>query len=265
MLNKSIGFIGCGKMASALISCIYNKKLSKSMIVSDRNNTKLKNVKKQFKIKTTKDSREVVKSSDMVFICVKPYDIDDVLEKIKYIVKNQLVVSIAAGIKISHLEKKLKNKRVIRVMPNINCLVGEMAAGFSAGKYATKEDINEISKILNSAGLAFFVKEDLLDIVGAISGSGPAFFAYFINAFVESGVKQGLPKEVAFKLASQTALGTGKLLMKKNLSPDEVIAMVASKKGITIEGLKILKKHNVKNILIKTINAAVRRSKELGK
>ena len=218
-----------------------------------------------FKIKTTTDNKEAARNSDIVFICVKPQDIDAVLDEIKDVVKNQLIVSIAAGIRLKHLENKLKNKRIIRVMPNINCIAGEMAAGFSAGKYATKEDIKNVSGILNSAGIAFFMKEDLLDAVTGISGSGPAFFAYFIDAFVKAGVKNGLPRETAFKLACQTALGTGRLLMEKNLSPDKLIAMVASKKGTTVAGLDVLKKHKAKNILIKTIDAAVKRSKELGR
>ena len=150
MLQKSIGFIGMGKMATALISCIYNKKIAESIVASSTNIKNLRNIKKQFKIKITKDNKKVVKSSDIVFICVKPQDIGIVLSEIKNTVKNQLIVSIAAGIKLKHIEGTLKNKRVIRVMPNINCLVGEMAAGFSAGRYATKEDISEISKILNS-------------------------------------------------------------------------------------------------------------------
>ena len=264
-MKKSISFIGTGKMATALISCIYDKNIAKSIIASNKNSKNLVNIKKQFKIKTTKDNKECVKSSDIVFICVKPQDIDEVLEEIKDTVSNQLIVSIAAGIKIKHIESKLGNKRVIRVMPNINCLVGEMAAGFSAGKYATKEDVNEISEILNSAGIAFLLKEYLLDTVGAISGSGPAFFAYFIKAFEEAGIKNGLQRNIALKLAAQTALGTGKLIVKKNFSPEELIAMVASKNGTTIAGLKVLKKYKVKDALMKTIDAAIKRSRELGK
>ncbi|MDP3765710.1 MAG: pyrroline-5-carboxylate reductase [Nanoarchaeota archaeon] len=265
MLQKSIGFIGTGRMATAMISCIYNQKIAKSIIASGRNNKNLANIKKQFKIKTTKDNKEAVKSSDIIFICVKPQDIDIVLNEIKNAVNGQLIVSIAAGMKLRHIEGILKNKRVIRVMPNINCLVGEMAAGFSAGRYATKEDITAVSRILNSSGKAFMLEESLLDIVGAIGGSGPAFFAYFIKAFEEAGVKNRLPKEIAFKLAAQTALGTAKLLMDKNLSSEELITMVASKKGITAEGLKVLKRHEAKNIIMKAVNIAVKRSKELGK
>jgi len=262
---KTTAFIGTGRMAAALISCICKSSISRNIIASDKNNINLARIKKQFKIKTTTDNKEAARNSDIVFICVKPQDIDAVLDEIKDVVKNQLIVSIAAGIRLKHLENKLKNKRIIRVMPNINCIAGEMAAGFSAGKYATKEDIKNVSGILNSAGIAFFMKEDLLDAVTGISGSGPAFFAYFIDAFVKAGVKNGLPRETAFKLACQTALGTGKLLMEKNLIPEEMIGMVASKKGTTIAGLSILKKHKVKDILIKTIDAAVKRSEELGK
>ncbi|MBS3100913.1 pyrroline-5-carboxylate reductase [Candidatus Woesearchaeota archaeon] len=262
---KTTAFIGTGRMAAALISCICKSSVSRNIIASDKNNINLARIKKQFKIKTTTDNKEAARNSDIVFICVKPQDIDAVLDEIKDVVKNQLIVSIAAGIRLKHLENKLKNKRIIRVMPNINCIAGEMAAGFSAGKYATKEDIKNVSGILNSAGIAFFMKEDLLDAVTGISGSGPAFFAYFIDAFVKAGVKNGLPRETAFKLACQTALGTGRLLMEKNLSPDKLIAMVASKKGTTVAGLDVLKKHKAKNILIKTIDAAVKRSKELGR
>ena len=265
MHKKRVGFIGAGKMATALISRIYNKKTSKSIIVSNRDTKDLINIKKQFKIKITKDNKAVVQNSDIVFICVKPQDIDIVINEINNTIKNQLIVSIAAGIKLNHIESILKNKRIIRVMPNINCMVGEMAASISAGRHATQEDINDILNVLKYAGISFLLKEDLLDAVTAISGSGPAFFAYFIKAFEEAGIKNGLPKEVAFTLAAQTALGTGKLLMNKNLSVDELIAIVASKRGTTLAGLRILKKYNADEIIMETINSSIKRSKELGK
>lgn len=264
-MKQRLSFIGTGKMAAALISCIYKRNISKSITASDKDNKNLANIKNQFDIKTTNDNKEAVRNSDIVFICVKPQDIDNVLNEIGDVVENQLIASIAAGIKLKHLESKLKNKRIIRIMPNINCLAGEMAAGFSAGKYATSEDTKAVSEILNSAGISFLLKEDLLDAVTAVSGSGPAFFAYFIDAFTEAGVKNGLPRETALKLAAQTALGTGRLLIEKNLPPEELISMVASKKGTTIAGLKMLKGHKASDILIKAVNAAVKRSKELGK
>ena len=265
MLSKKISFIGTGKMATALISSIYSKKLAREIIASGRNYNNLKKAESEYKVKIAKDNKEAARNSDIVFICVKPQDIDDVLNEIKNVVKNQLIVSIAAGIKLKHIENILKHKRIIRAMPNVNCLVGEMAAGFSAGKYATKNDIKEVEKLLNSAGISFLVKEDLIDALSSISGAGPAFFAYFIEAMAKAGIKNGLSREIAYKLAAKTALGTGKLLLEKNLTPDEVINMVASKKGVTLAGLKILKQNKADKIIMKTPQAAVKRSKELGK
>ena len=253
-------------MAAALISCIYKSRLAASIIASDKNIENLNKIKSGFNLKTTTDNKEAVKNSDIIFICVKPQDIDAVLNEIKGEIKSQLVVSIAAGIKIKHIEKIIGKKRIIRVMPNINCIVGEMAAGFSAGNYAAKDDIKIVSEILDAAGMSFFIKENLMDALSSVgAGSGPAFFAYFIQAIAEAGVKKGLPKEMAYKLAAKTALGTGKLLLEKNLAPEEIIKMVASKKGMTLEGLKILDKYKVKNIIEKTVNAAYKRSRELGK
>ena len=271
MPNKSISFIGTGKMAAALISCIYKKNLAREIIASDHREENLKKLNKKIfnqklKIFFTTDNKEAVRNSEIVFICVKPQDFDVVLNEIKDEIKNQLIVSIAAGIKTKRIESIIGKKKVIRVLPNINCIVGEMAAGFSAGKYATKEDIKNIEAILNSAGLSFFIEENLIDALSVIgAGTGPAFFSLFIKYLAEAGIKLGVPKEIAIKSVAQTALGTGKLILEKNLSPDEIISMVASKKGTTVAGLKVLKKNKLKNILQKTVNASYKRSMELGK
>src|SRR3989344_8523506 len=262
---KTISFIGTGKMATALISSIYKNKLNYALTASDHNGENLRKLKSKFDVKTTADNKEAVKNADIVFICVKPQNIDEVLNEIKGEIKNQLIVSIAAWIKINHNASILKKSRVIRVMPNIKCLVGEMAGGFSAGKYATKENIEEVSKLLNVSGIAIQVEENLLDAVTAVSGSGPAFFAYFIKSIAEAGIKKGLKKEIAYQLAAKTALGTGKLLLEMKITPDELISMVASKKGTTEAGLNVLDKYQVKNILEKTVDAAYKRSRELGK
>jgi len=265
-MTKTISFIGTGKMASALISSIYKNNLAKSIIASDKYEQNLKNIKAKFRnVKTTNSNAEAVKSADIVFLCVKPQDMDILLNEIKHTITNQLIVSIAAGVKLKHYESILKNKRIIRVMPNVNCLVGEMASGFVKGKNATKSDVDEVKKLLSAAGITFQLKENQIDALIGVSGSGPAFFAYFIDAIAKQGIKEGLKKEVAYKLAAQTALGTGKLLIKNNILPEELIAMVASKGGTTVAGLKVLDKLKTKEILAKTVNAAAKRSREMGK
>lgn len=259
-----LGFIGCGKMGCALIGSIL-KNTDYNIIGSDRSAECLKTVKNQFKIKTTMDNKELAKKSSIIFLSVKPQDMKSVLAEIKSEIKNQLIVSIAAGIPLKKITALLDYNKVIRVMPNTSCLVGAMAAGYSLGKDVTKAEAETIKQILNSAGIAFEVEEKHLDAITALSGSGPAFFAAFIKSFADAAAKDGLPKEIAVKLACQTALGTGKLLLEKNMPPEELIAMVSSPNGTTVAGLHVLEKNKLAKLLAETYQAAVQRSRELGK
>lgn len=260
----TIGFIGCGKMGCALIGSIL-KNTDHNIIGSDRSEEYLKAVKNQFKIQTTTDNKELAKMSGIIFLAVKPQDMNTVLAKIKPRIKNQLIVSIAAGIPIKTITSALQYNKVIRVMPNTPCLVGAMAAGYSLGKDVTKAEAAAIKEILNHAGIAFEVDEKHLDAITALSGSGPAFFAAFIKHFADAAAEDGLPKEIALKLACQTALGTGKLLLEKNMLPEELIAMVSSPGGTTVAGLHVFEKNKIESIIAHAYKAAAQRSRELGK
>ena len=258
-----VGFIGAGNMALALIKAIAKDNLASSVYASDIKESRLKLIEAETKAKITPFNKVVVNESDVIFLAVKPQVIDKVLDELKD--TNKLVVSIAAGITLKHLESKLKNARVVRVMPNTPCLVGEMAAGFALGKKTTDKDVKIVEEILNSAGKAFCLKEELLDAVTGLSGSGPAFIAYLLEGLIEGGVKQGLTKDVATELAVQTCLGTAKLLLEKGLSTKELIDMVSSPKGTTVAGRKVLENSDIKKILAKTVEEATKRSKELGR
>jgi len=264
-MKYKIGFVGAGNMAFALAKAIKDVKLAKSIIVSDVNSERLDFVKKELKVLVTRDNKEIVKKSDIVFIAVKPQVIDTVLSEIKDIVKDQLIISIAAGVKLSRLESKLGKARVVRVMPNTPCLVGEMAAGFALGKKCDDNDVKIVEELLSSAGKAFYLKESMLDAVTGLSGSGPAFVARLVEAFVEGGVRTGLSKDVATELALQTFLGTAKLLQESGMSADELVKIVSSPGGTTVAGREVLEKSDCKDVLIKTIKRATERSKELGK
>ena len=193
----AIGLVGAGKMAEALIKAILKANITKNIIASDKSAERLNYIKK-LGIKVTKNNKEVVKKASVIILAVKPQNMADVLSEIKKdVTSKHLVVSIAAGVKIKTIQDKLGKVGVIRVMPNTPCLVGEMAAGFSAGKYAKDKDIKLVATILNSAGKAFVVCEDMLDAVTGLSGSGPAFMAYILEGMIEGGVKQGLSKDVA--------------------------------------------------------------------
>lgn len=254
-----IGFIGAGNMAFAMMQAIKG-----NIIASDIDQDRLDYVKKELRVKTTKDNIEVVKNSEIIFLAVKPQIINNILEEIKPIIKDQIIISIAAGIKLDQIKTALDYDKIVRVMPNTPCLVGEMAAGFAVDNLNDKE-ILKVEELLNSSGKAFLLKEDDLDAVTGLSGSGPAFIAYIIQAFTQAGIKQGLGKDIASELATRTVLGTSKLLIEKGLSPKELMDMVTSPNGTTAAGRKILENSRLKEIINKTVEAATKRSKELGR
>lgn len=259
-----LGFIGSGKMAQALINCLEGRDYS--IIASDKNKDKIEQLKKELSISLTNDNNEVINKSDIIFICVKPQDMGELLVEIQGNVEERhLIVSIAAGISLGYLQELLPNKRVVRVMPNILCSVGGMAAAFSAGEYATQEDIKTIEGLLNSAGISFLVEEKLLDAVTALSGSGPAFMAFIVDLFIRKGKELGLEQEVSKHLALQTMSGTSKMLIEKNMEPEELISMVASPGGTTFAGLEVLQNSDIEETIKKTMEAAVKKSKELEK
>lgn len=250
-------------MAYALVKAIEKSNLASAIIMSDRSKERLDFIKKNSVAEITESNKEVLENSDVVFLAVKPQHIAGLLDEIKDFVNEQIIISIAAGIKLDFLENVLIDKKIIRVMPNTPCLVGEMAAGYTPNSLIDEQDLNIVDALLNSAGLAFKVSEDKLDSVTALSGSGPGFYAKIVKHMIKAAVEEGLSEKLARKLAYQTMKGTGKLMLDKNLSPDELITMVASPNGTTVAGLKVLE--GASNILEKTIKAASDRSKELGK
>ncbi|MAE42403.1 pyrroline-5-carboxylate reductase [Candidatus Woesearchaeota archaeon] len=260
-----IGFIGTGNMAKALIRNIKNAD-NCCIIASDKNQDKLSKAEKELEISTTKSNKELAQESEIIFLCVKPKDIAAVLEEIREIAENKVIISIAAGVKISSIEKIIGNDRkVVRVMPNVNCIVGETAAAYSLNKNIRNKDKEIINKLLNSAGLALEINEEKMDAVTALSGSGPAFVAFLIDIFVNAGIKYGLSKEDSYKLAVQTFYGTGSLLKKKKITIEKLIEMVSSPGGTTVAGREVLEDSDINKIIDKTIEAAIKRSKELGK
>ncbi len=262
-MPKTITFLGCGRMASALITCIAESK-KYAITVSTRTKEKAEGLKKKYAVQTAPTNTAAIKNADVIFIGVKPQDIDCVLGDIRNAVsERQLVVSIAAGITLDYLLKKLQGKKIIRLMPNINCMVGEMAAGYAVNRKVTKADIKIFKNILMPCGVLYEVDESLLDAVTALCGSGPAFIAAILDGIIAAGIKNGLAKETTHDLALQTLKGTALLMQEKNISPEEVIAMVASPNGTTRAGLDIFEKHELKKIIANAIDAAVNRSREL--
>lgn len=261
-----IGFIGAGKMANALAAAILRGRLAQSqdIICSDPLSERLNTLQKQLGVMVTQDNQEVFRRSDVVVLAFKPQNFPEAIEGMESVVRpEQIIISIMAGVRIARIQQYLP-ARLVRVMPNTPCLVGEMAAGFAVAENVTETDLKTVRAILQPAGVALQVPEQQLDAVTGLSGSGPAFVAYLIENFITAGISEELQEETARQLALKTFAGTARLLSEWDLSPRELIEMVSSPGGTTVAGREILESSNVKDSIINTIKRAAQRSRELG-
>jgi len=262
-----VGFIGAGRMGSALIKSFLDACALKArdVVVSDKDEGKLLALAALGMV-VTSDNREVAKKADTIFLAVKPGEILKVLDEIKNLVDGKLVISIAAGIPIKLIEGKLGSKvMVVRVMPNMPCAVGEGVTAYCPGKNVSLKDKEIVKKLFGSVGIAVELKEGLVDAVTGLSGSGPAYFYLIIKALTDAGVKEGLPRDVAKKLAAQTAKGAGAMVLKSGKTPDELIDMVRSPGGTTAEGLKAMEERKVAEAMIEAVRAAAKKARELAR
>lgn len=264
-----IGFLGAGKMATALARGWVRAGLAAAehMVASDP----LPNARQVFTaethIRTSGDNREVVEASDLLVLAVKPQSMASLLKEIRPVVSSrQLVVSIAAGITLKQLADGLgADRRLVRVMPNTPCLVGASASGYATGEAATAEDAALVDRLLNAVGVGFRLPEHLLDAVTGLSGSGPAFVYVVIEALSDGGVRMGLPRDVATALAAQTVLGAAKIVLETGAHPGVLKDAVASPGGTTIAGLHALERGGLRAALMDAVEAATQRCIELGK
>jgi pyrroline-5-carboxylate reductase len=266
--GKKIGIIGGGKMGSALIGGIISQNLipADHITVSDALVERLQELKKQYGINITSNNNEALTASDMIILAVKPQNMAEVLEGMSASFhQKQLIISIAAGIPTKFIEGYLgKGAHVVRVMPNTPALIGEGAAALAGGTDATKEDLDMAREIFESVGITVSVKEDLMDAVTGLSGSGPAYVFLIMEALADGGVNLGLSKDVALKLSAQTIMGAAKLFLTGNKHPAELKDMVTSPGGTTIAGLKALEEGKLRATLMAAVEAAALRSRDLG-
>ena len=264
----TIGFLGAGKMATALAKGFVNAGLvtGKQIIASDVIQAAAAAFAREVGAKTTAFNPDVVKFADVLILAVKPDQVGGVLAEIhEHFTEKHLLISIAAGVTLTKLEAGLGNgARVVRVMPNTPALVGASASAFAPGKSALPADGELVQKLLASVGVSFQVKESLLDAVTGLSGSGPAYVYQFIEALSDGGVASGLPRDVATKLAAQTVLGAAKMVLETGQHPGALKDMVASPGGTTIEGLHELEKGRLRGTVMSAVRAATEKSKKLG-
>lgn len=262
-----VAFIGAGRMGAALIKGLIkcDTLASSQIIVSDKDKSRLKDLKEEYKVTTVSSNEEAASSSDIVLLAVKPQDIPSVVHQIKDSIKeDSTIITIAAGIRTSFIEKILGKKiAVVRVMPNSTAQVRAAISVISQGKYAGKKDLERAEEIFSSVGVSILADEKVQNIVTALSGSGPAYFYLFVDALAEAGVEAGLDRETALRLVHETMFGASRMLKMTSYSPQALIDMVASPGGTTAAALEVFDKHAFKSILKEAVQAALRRAKEL--
>ncbi len=267
-MTVKIGFIGTGRMASAMIGGVLANGLyaSKEVIGCAPSKGTRDRISSKFGIKMYKTASEVAKLTDFVVLGVKPIQVpalftEDGLE----LGSSHLMISIVAGVKIATLETYVPDAKIVRVMPNHCCLVGTGAAGFSRSSKATDDDVAKVNAVLSSSGLAIEVKEDDLDAVTGLAGSSPAFMYMIIDAMADAGEMYGIPRTKAIELAAQSMLGAAKMILDTGDSPKTLRDNVCSPGGTTIEGVRVLEEHDIRNAFIAAVKASTERSREMAK
>lgn len=264
----TIGFLGTGKMATALARGFIRAGLvtAKQVFGSDPVPAARTAFGKETGARIVTDNLKVAELASVLVLATKPDQTAAVLREIRdRFTPRHLLISIAAGVPTAKLEAALPARaRVIRVMPNTPALLGASASGFALGLAATKSDGELALRLLSSVGVAVQLKESLLDAVTGLSGSGPAYVYQFIEALSDGGVASGLPRDVATKLAAQTVLGAAKMVLETGQHPGALKDMVTSPGGTTIEGLHELEKGKLRGTVMSAVRAATEKSRKLG-
>ena len=266
--KATLCILGGGMMAENILRGLLKANVigPDRITVTDVMEEKLARLREAYGVTATRDNLSAAVSKDILIIAVKPQNVKSLLGELSALKGTRLVISIAAGIKTKALADALgAGGRIVRTMPNIGAKSLASATALCAGPGASPEDLAAAQAIFDAIGSTVVVGEELMDAVTGLSGSGPAYFFQFIEAMADAGVRAGLARPVAVKLAAQTCLGAAQLVLDSGESPAVLKDQVTSPAGTTIEGLRVLETAGVRGAIINAVSAAVERSKELGK
>lgn len=268
MKSISIAFIGGGNMAQALIGGLCRSGRSpESIIVADPGDAVRQTLVDQFATRVTADNREAAQGADVIVLAVKPQIMEEVLgELTAVLVPNALVISVAAGVTLAMLQHQLGGQaRLVRAMPNTPALFGAGMTGLVASPLVDERDRQRAGEILGSAGETVWLEDEaLMDVVTAVSGSGPAYFFALAEQLALAGERAGLPPSIAAQLARQTAYGAGIMLARSGRSAGELRSQVTSPGGTTEAALDSLTRGEFERLIDEAVQAAARRGRELG-
>lgn len=264
---NTIGFVGGGRMAEALISGVLAAKLfePEKIRVADPDAMRQDHLKIHYGVQVGLTNNEVVAASEVIVLAVKPQVMTEVLRGVEVSVSNRLVVSVAAGVPICRIQESLGPQAgIIRAMPNTPAMVGAGMTALAVGPGVGPEAVAFVRQMFESVGKVVLLEERHMDAVTGLSGSGPAYIFLAIEALADGGVKMGLPRETASVLAAQTVLGAAKMVLESGQHPARLKDQVASPGGTTIAGLHRLEQGGLRAVLMDAVEAATKRSQELG-
>lgn len=266
--DKRIAFIGAGNMGEALIKGLLQTGLVRpdQMMATDVRADRLEAIRQAYHIEASTDNWEAATKAQILLLAVKPQVMDEVLTGLRGTLrKDHLLLTIAAGIRTAFIEARFSHPvRVVRIMPNTPALLLAGASAIAPGKHATEEDLKIAWEIVEAVGRVVHVEEKLMDVVTGLSGSGPAYIFILIEALSDAGVRMGLSREVATLLSAQTVLGAARMVLELGEHPAKLKDMVTSPGGTTAAGLHVLEQAGVRGALMEAVEAATRRSQELG-
>ncbi|MCK4947070.1 MAG: pyrroline-5-carboxylate reductase [Candidatus Aureabacteria bacterium] len=261
-----IGFIGAGNMGEAIMRGLISAKLisPSSIMISDKKLARVKYISAKYKVKTCKSNSRCLKNVDIVILCIKPQDMKKLLSEFSAIdLRKKLIITIAAGVRTSTIEKSLKRARVIRVMPNTPALLGKGMSVLCRGKNSLLRDFQTAKKIFSTVGECLAADEEQMDAFTAVSGCGPAYVFLLAELMIKAGISAGLSKKDSEKLVKQTFSGAAQMMEESGMSPEKLRIKVTSPGGMTEEALKIFYKNKFSSIVKKAVIAAKKKGKKL--
>jgi len=265
--NQTIGIAGVGKMGEALVKGLVVRRVvpPSNVLVNDAIPSRAKEIAARYGVRAVATSAKLADQADILVLAVKPKDMPALLDALAgHVRKGGLVITLAAGVRTAFVERILGDAvHVARIMPNLACGVGEGASAFALGRSATDREALIVEELFGSLGRVTLVEEQQLDAVTGLSGSGPGFIAALAHYMIEGGVRSGLPREVAYKLALQTMKGTAELLLSDSVEPMALYRMVATPDGTTEAGWAVMEKRGVPQAISDGIVAASKRATEL--
>lgn len=266
-MKTTVGFIGCGNIAKAMIGGLIKSKTisSESIMVSNRTPDKLERINNSYGVLTTTENKEVARFADILILSVKTNKYYEVIGEVKdSIKKNTVIVSIAAGRSMDSIEEAFEKKiKLVRTMPNIPAIVGEAMSALCHNDMVREDEFESVINIFKSFGEVEVVDEELMDVVTAISGSSPALVYLFIESLADGAVLKGFPRNKAYKLVSQAVLGAAKIVLETGKHPGQLKDEVCSAGGTTIEAIYALEKKGFRGHVIEAVEKGTEKSKKL--